>query len=626
VRGTLDAMLEGRSGDEAPAAGEGREVVAEPSELERAARDRDRALVEAHQNGDSTVFAIIVRDHYPMLLAQAERRLGSRAEAEDAVQEALERAYRVFGRFGGEYRLAAWLSRIVANVCNDHGNRRSAERRLPERIAQRVLPTGDVSDPAALAIVQAAIDALRPSQRDAFLLHEVRGLSYQRLAGQLGISEDNARARVHRAKRALRRSLDQARTGLAALIGVRLGAPALARRIVGPFTAGDPPARPPRSKTLPPGSPAGGMELGASPAPSLPTLPAAASQVAASPIAQVAASVASSGPRGNIVAWLATGLATALTGVLSGPGVATLPAIAAAAVSTASSTTATASTGPPTTVTANTAAVAPSDQPAGAASRAPSTPALPTWIAAAASFVVPAAASASPAVTIQDCPLGYPSRSDSGPLTGSVAAVLSTPVVAGITVPDPTLAAAATLTATGSGGATTPVQLQVNACLPPSGSILTATISGPGADYQLRGTLVRTVVDGADSDYVVRGTAVPQSADAGSAAGLTPGAVAGFVAMLDVRQPGTAASLTVAFFGPVAPTPAGSGSSAGSTPGATTGTGASTPAGTTPSGGATTGAGSSGTGTTPAGGSGGSAPPPESATSATAPPTAGSSP
>ena len=61
----------------------------------------DQALVEAHRSGDPEAFAEIVRLYYPMLLAQAERRVGSRAEAEDVVQEVFERALKAIDRFGG---------------------------------------------------------------------------------------------------------------------------------------------------------------------------------------------------------------------------------------------------------------------------------------------------------------------------------------------------------------------------------------------------------------------------------------------------------------------------------------------------------------------------------------------
>src|SRR5664280_267285 len=195
----------------------------------------DRALVEAHQQGDPEAFPTIVANYYGMLLTQAFRRMGSRAEAEDVVQEVFERAFRSFDRFGGDCRIAPWLSRITSNVCADHGSRRSANVELGRRVSPRdAVDSTDVgesiSDPAVLASVRTAIDALPASQRQTFVLHEVGGLSYSQVADQLGISEDNARARVHRAKSTLRSKLDGVRGTLGGILALPAVTKGLAHR------------------------------------------------------------------------------------------------------------------------------------------------------------------------------------------------------------------------------------------------------------------------------------------------------------------------------------------------------------------------------------------------------------
>lgn len=212
-------------------------MIVEPSEVDLQRRsDRDRALVEAHCQGDTRAFTQIVADHYRILLVQAERRLGDRGQAEDAVQETFERAFRAMCRFGtaGEYRLGAWLSRILLNVCSDHSVRRANERGLPERMAVREVPVADVgdnlSDPQILQIVRTAIHALPSAQRDTFLLKEIDGLSYPQIADRLEISEESARARVHRARAALRRSLALTRAMFSAAIAAPLALRSLLRR------------------------------------------------------------------------------------------------------------------------------------------------------------------------------------------------------------------------------------------------------------------------------------------------------------------------------------------------------------------------------------------------------------
>ena len=173
--------------------------------------DGDRRLIAAFQAGDADVFAQIVGLHRDSLTAEARRRLRSSDDAEDAVQETLLRAYLALDRFGGEYRLHAWLSRILTNVCADTGNRRAAEIRLVDRLG----PPRDEAPPADEGIgdteqrqaVKEAVDSLPDSYRMAFVLREIEERTYAEVAEEMGISQTNARARVHRARKLLTRAL-----------------------------------------------------------------------------------------------------------------------------------------------------------------------------------------------------------------------------------------------------------------------------------------------------------------------------------------------------------------------------------------------------------------------------------
>jgi len=190
----------------------------------------DRLLIEAHQAGDPAAFTEIVRQYYGQLYRQALRRLASREEAEDAVQETFLRAYRSLDRFGldGSWRLGAWLGRILSNVCIDLA--RDRQRRLEqlnsassrELVTKSPDPSEAVGDAVALAKIHDALTALPDSQRQAFELRALEELSYRDIASRLGISEDNARTRVQRARSSLRRALAGfAETGSAAIVGAR---------------------------------------------------------------------------------------------------------------------------------------------------------------------------------------------------------------------------------------------------------------------------------------------------------------------------------------------------------------------------------------------------------------------
>ncbi|MYG87489.1 MAG: sigma-70 family RNA polymerase sigma factor, partial [Acidimicrobiales bacterium] len=176
-----------------------------------ALRLEDRDLVLAYQAGDDEAFAELVREYRPQLLGHARRKLGCPEAAEDAVQEALVRALRAMPRFNGNYLVGPWLHRILSNVCNDEGNRLRREGEKTERFASNdkaLNPPSTIEDELGLDIDDSeladAVDNLSEQYREALMLRFVEELSYEEVAAKAGVSEENARARVSRARNAVR--------------------------------------------------------------------------------------------------------------------------------------------------------------------------------------------------------------------------------------------------------------------------------------------------------------------------------------------------------------------------------------------------------------------------------------
>jgi RNA polymerase sigma-70 factor (ECF subfamily) len=172
----------------------------------------ERLLVEAHNGGDADAFVSIVNEYSPSLYAHAMMRLGEPRAAEDAVQETFLRAYRAMPRFDGEFHLRAWLHRILTNVCFDEGDRRRREVRTLDRMAAFVDPSVPPADEVvdldrafAQREVASALASLPEAYREALELRYVEQLSFREVADVTGVSEENARARVHRGRAALRR-------------------------------------------------------------------------------------------------------------------------------------------------------------------------------------------------------------------------------------------------------------------------------------------------------------------------------------------------------------------------------------------------------------------------------------
>jgi RNA polymerase sigma-70 factor (ECF subfamily) len=143
------------------------------------------------------------------LIGLASRILGSRADAEDAVQEAWLRLARQDP--DGVDNLAGWLTTVVGRVCIDVLRSRrshsetSYDERLPELVVTEDTGTGPEDDAVLAESVGLALtvvlDALRPSERLAFVLHDMFAVPFDEIAQILGTSTDAAKMLAWRARR-----------------------------------------------------------------------------------------------------------------------------------------------------------------------------------------------------------------------------------------------------------------------------------------------------------------------------------------------------------------------------------------------------------------------------------------
>ncbi len=173
--------------------------------------------------GDAPLFEILMRRHNQRLFRVARAILGDDAEAEDVMQEAYVRAYHDLGRFRGEARFATWLTKIAVHEALARGRKRRRLVAVPLASSGGGAPEGGPHEPAApgadpereagnrelAAALSAAVEALHPPLRAVFVLRDVEGLSTEETAEALGITPENAKVRLHRARAALRRHLDE---------------------------------------------------------------------------------------------------------------------------------------------------------------------------------------------------------------------------------------------------------------------------------------------------------------------------------------------------------------------------------------------------------------------------------
>jgi RNA polymerase sigma-70 factor, ECF subfamily len=175
-----------------------------------------RALVEAASHGDDVALAELVRATQPLVWRVCSH-LGSAGEEEDLVQETYLRAMRSLRSFRGDAPVRGWLAAVARNVCADHVRRRARQSRLLGRLR---LATPGVHDlhgryggsegHDGLTVDALLLDTLAPDRREAFVLTQIAGLSYEEAAAAVGCPIGTIRSRVSRARRDLTALIEDA--------------------------------------------------------------------------------------------------------------------------------------------------------------------------------------------------------------------------------------------------------------------------------------------------------------------------------------------------------------------------------------------------------------------------------
>lgn len=161
--------------------------------------------------------------HRPRLFGVAYRMLGSRADAEDVLQDAYLRWHR--GAADELRSPEAWLVTIVTRLCIDRLRAVRAEREqyvgpwLPEPLIGDAAPAADaqaeLSSSLSIAFL-VVLEQLAPDERAAFLLHDVFDTEYAEIAQILGKSEAACRQIVSRARKRVRGQRPRAQVSEAA--------------------------------------------------------------------------------------------------------------------------------------------------------------------------------------------------------------------------------------------------------------------------------------------------------------------------------------------------------------------------------------------------------------------------
>jgi RNA polymerase sigma-70 factor (ECF subfamily) len=177
----------------------------------------ERELVESARRGDRVAFDALVRQKVDAVYRTALAILGREADAEDAAQEAFVAAWRALPTLRVPDRFDAWLGRITLNACRMALRRRRAIREIGIEAVARQQPDRSARgrDPGDTSVdvesFDRAFERLSIDERAILVLHHRDGMGLPEVALRLGVPVGTVKSRLHRARRALERSLERER-------------------------------------------------------------------------------------------------------------------------------------------------------------------------------------------------------------------------------------------------------------------------------------------------------------------------------------------------------------------------------------------------------------------------------
>lgn len=201
----------------------------------------EQTLVSALREGDEAAFGFLLDTYHGPLLRLAMAHVPSRAVAEEVVQETWQGVLESLPRFEGRSSLKTWMFRILTNRAKTRGQRERRYESLdsgdgqsdgddegwrePERFIQAgslaghwsTLPSmWDEETPERLllskesrALIQQAISALPPVQRQVITLRDIDELDSKEVCNILEVTETNQRVLLHRARSRVRKIIEQ---------------------------------------------------------------------------------------------------------------------------------------------------------------------------------------------------------------------------------------------------------------------------------------------------------------------------------------------------------------------------------------------------------------------------------
>ena len=178
----------------------------------------DELLLRRAQRGDPDAFEQLMTPQEQLIWRVCWHYTGDREAASDCGQDTMVRIWRSLDTYHGECAFETWIYRVAANCCIDYLRKRKRDQ---SESIEPLRETGfDPADPQAgteekvikaeeRQRIREGIARLPEDQRDALVLTQLEGISYETAARRLGVSEGTVKSRVNRAREKLKEWLSE---------------------------------------------------------------------------------------------------------------------------------------------------------------------------------------------------------------------------------------------------------------------------------------------------------------------------------------------------------------------------------------------------------------------------------
>lgn len=185
----------------------------------------DEELVRRVQKGDIGAYNLLVVRYQYRVIKIAQKFVSDYADASDIAQEAFIKAYRALPNFRGESSFYTWLYRIVTNAAKNFLETNSKQRSQvdvddevlnassPEALTDRQTPDSIIESEELKKVILKAVSELPNELKEAFMLREIEGLSYEDISEREDVPIGTVRSRIFRARQYIETKMEQFRKG-----------------------------------------------------------------------------------------------------------------------------------------------------------------------------------------------------------------------------------------------------------------------------------------------------------------------------------------------------------------------------------------------------------------------------